>query len=51
VLREQMRQIQKELGDEGGGEEIAELGEAIAKAGMPPDIEEHARKELSASSA
>jgi ATP-dependent Lon protease len=46
VLREQMRQIQKELGDEGGGEEIAELGEAITKAGMPPDIEEHARKEL-----
>jgi len=46
VLREQMRQIQKELGDEGGGEEVAELGEAIAKAGMPPDIEEHARKEL-----
>jgi len=46
VLREQLRQIQKELGDEGGGEEVAELGEAIAKAGMPPDIEEHARKEL-----
>ena len=46
VLREQMRQIQKELGDESGGEEIAELGEAIAKAGMPTDIEEHARKEL-----
>ena len=45
-LREQMRTIQKELGDEGGGEEVAELGEAIAKAGMPPDIEEHARKEL-----
>jgi len=46
VLREQLRQIQKELGDERGGEEVAELGEAIAKAGMPPDIEEHARKEL-----
>jgi ATP-dependent Lon protease len=46
VLREQMRQIQKELGDESGGEEVAELGEAIAKAGMPTDIEEHARKEL-----
>jgi ATP-dependent Lon protease len=46
LLREQMRQIQKELGDESGGEEIAELGEAIAKAGMPTDIEEHARKEL-----
>jgi len=46
LLREQMRQIQKELGDESGGEEVAELGEAITKAGMPPDIEEHARKEL-----
>src|SRR5512134_529623 len=46
LLREQMRQIQKELGDETGGEEVAELGEAITKAGMPPDIEEHARKEL-----
>jgi ATP-dependent Lon protease len=46
VLREQLRQIQKELGDESGGEEVAELGEAITKAGMPPDIEEHARKEL-----
>ncbi len=46
LLREQMKQIQKELGDESGGEEIAELAEAITKAGMPPDIEEHARKEL-----
>jgi len=46
VLREQMRQIQKELGDESGGEEIAELGEQISRAGMPPEIEEHARKEL-----
>jgi len=46
VLREQLRQIQKELGDEGGSEEIADLGEAITRAGMPPDIEEHARKEL-----
>jgi len=46
VLREQMKQIQKELGEEGGSEEVAELGEAITKAGMPPDIEEHARKEL-----
>ncbi len=46
LLREQMHQIKKELGDEGGGEEIAELGEAVTKAGMPPDIEEHARKEL-----
>ena len=46
LLREQMKQIQRELGDESGGEEIAELAETITKAGMPPDIEEHARKEL-----
>jgi ATP-dependent Lon protease len=46
VLREQMKQIQKELGEDGGTEEIAELSEAITKAGMPADIEEHARKEL-----
>jgi ATP-dependent Lon protease len=46
VLREQLRQIQKELGDESGGEEVAELDEAITKAGMPAEIEEHARKEL-----
>jgi ATP-dependent Lon protease len=46
LLREQMKQIQKELGDGGGGEEIAELAEAITRAGMPPDIEEHTRKEL-----
>jgi ATP-dependent Lon protease len=47
LLREQMRQIRKELGDEGSGaEEISELEEAIKKAGMPPDVEEHARKEL-----
>jgi ATP-dependent Lon protease len=46
VLREQLKQIQKELGEETEGEEIAELDEAITKAGMPKDVEEHARKEL-----
>ena len=45
LLREQMRQIQKELGDSEGGD-VAELDEAITKAGMPPEIEEHTRKEL-----
>jgi len=45
LLREQMRQIQKELGDSEGGD-VAELGDAIAKAGMPEEVEEHARKEL-----
>ena len=45
LLREQMRQIQKELGDSEGGD-VAELDEAITKAGMPEEIEEHTRKEL-----
>ncbi|HEX5650955.1 MAG TPA: LON peptidase substrate-binding domain-containing protein, partial [Steroidobacteraceae bacterium] len=46
VLREQLKQIQKELGDEAEGEETAELEEAIAKAGMPEEVEKEARKEL-----
>ena len=47
LLREQLKTIQKELGEDGGSdEEIARLEEAIAKAGMPADTEAHARKEL-----
>jgi len=46
VLREQLKQIQKELGEETAGEETAELADAIAQAGMPVEVEEHARKEL-----
>ena len=47
ILREQLRQIQKELGE--GDEksvEIAELREAIEKAGMPKEAEDQAKKEL-----
>ncbi|HEY4997741.1 MAG TPA: LON peptidase substrate-binding domain-containing protein, partial [Usitatibacter sp.] len=47
VLREQMRQIQKELGE--GGESAAEidgLKKAIDEAGMPEDTLKYARKEL-----
>jgi ATP-dependent Lon protease len=47
ILREQLRQIQKELGE--GDEksaEVAELREKIEKAGMPKEAEEQARKEL-----
>src|SRR5712671_5459212 len=47
LLREQLRQIQKELGE--GDEksaEIAKLRAAIEKAGMPKEAEEQARKEL-----
>ena len=47
LLREQMRQIQKELGesDERPGD-IAELEKAIEAAGMPAEAAEQARKEL-----
>src|SRR5215831_12779218 len=47
VLREQLRQLQKELGEgESGTDELAELDRQIAEAGMPTPVEEHARKEL-----
>ncbi len=49
LLREQMRSIQKELGEgeeEAGAAEVAELDKAIAEAGMPEDVEKQARKEL-----
>jgi ATP-dependent Lon protease len=47
ILREQMASIQRQLGeDEGKSAEIKELGEAIAKAGMPSEVEAAARKEL-----
>src|SRR6266540_3916520 len=47
ILREQLRHIQKELGE--GDEksvEIAELREAIEKAGMPQEAKDQATKEL-----
>ena len=47
LLREQMRQIQKELGeDDEGKAELAELANQIAAAGMPEEVEKAARKEL-----
>jgi ATP-dependent Lon protease len=47
LLREQLRTIQKELGEgDDKGEETASLAEAIAKANMPAEVEKHARKEL-----
>jgi ATP-dependent Lon protease len=47
VLREQMRQIQKELGeDEDTSAELAELKKQIDEAGMPEDVKKHALKEL-----
>ena len=48
LLREQMAAIQRQLGEgeEGKAAEIAELDKAIAKAGMPKEVEDQARKEL-----
>ena len=47
VLREQMKAIQKELGEEEGNTaEIEEIGKAISAARMPEEVEKQARKEL-----
>src|SRR5680860_771633 len=47
LLREQLKTIQKELGeDEGHSEDIAELTRAIEAAKMPEESEQHARKAL-----
>src|ERR1700753_1698065 len=47
VLREQLRQLQKELGDDEGSDvEIEGLEKSVEDAGMPTEVAEHARKEL-----
>jgi ATP-dependent Lon protease len=47
LLREHMKTIQKELGEEEeASAEMDELEQAIAKAGMPEEVEKHARKEF-----
>src|SRR5438034_169178 len=47
LLREQMRTIQKELGEgDESAAEIAELEKAITEARMPEEVEKQARKEL-----
>jgi len=48
LLREQMAAIQRQLGEgeQGKAQEMAELSQAIAKAQMPKEVEEQAKKEL-----
>jgi ATP-dependent Lon protease len=48
LLREQLKTIQNELGEgeDAKSQEIAELRAKIEKAGMPEEIEAHAKKEL-----
>jgi ATP-dependent Lon protease len=46
ILREQLRAIRKELGEDEGEIETKELREKILTAGMPEDVEKRALKEL-----
>ena len=47
VLRERLRQIQKELGDtDTSSAELGELKQGIKDAGMPPEVAEQAEREL-----
>ena len=48
LLREQMKSIQKELGEDGGGNaaEIGELRKLISEAGLPEEVAKQAEKEL-----
>lgn len=47
VLRERMKTIEKELGEEGENKETKELSDKIKKSGMPPEVRTKAEKELS----
>jgi len=48
VLRERLRQIQKELGEtDSSTSELTELKQAVKDAGMPPEVAEQAQRELS----
>jgi ATP-dependent Lon protease len=47
VLRERLHQIQKELGEtDGSKSELQDLKQAVKDAGMPPEAEEQAQREL-----
>jgi ATP-dependent Lon protease len=46
LLREQLRTIQKELGEDGEDTEAAELRKSLEEAGMPEEAHEQAMKEL-----
>jgi ATP-dependent Lon protease len=46
LLREQLKTIKKELGEDQGNPEVEEIATAIEKAGMPDEVEEQARREL-----
>lgn len=47
VLREQMRVIQRELGEQGGGDEVQEYRDKVARARLPEEVREKLNKEIS----
>lgn len=47
VLRERMKTIEKELGEDSENKDVKELSDKIKKAGMPEDVQKKAEKELS----
>jgi ATP-dependent Lon protease len=46
ILREKMRKIQDELGEAGEGPALDDLDQRVRAAGMPPEVDAVARKEL-----
>ena len=46
LLRQQKRAIEQALGEEGGGEEVAELREQLAKANLPEVVQKEVDREL-----
>ncbi|MEK7605329.1 MAG: endopeptidase La [Patescibacteria group bacterium] len=46
ILRERLKTIEKELGEEEGGSEIKELMQKVKEAKMPEDVEDKAKKEV-----
>lgn len=47
VLRERIKTIEKELGEDSDNKDVKELADKIKKAGMPTDVRQKAEKELS----
>ena len=46
MLREQLKAIQKELGDDDGAPELQDLERALNEAGLPEEVERQAKREL-----
>ncbi len=46
MLREQLKAIQKELGDDDGSPELQDLERALSEAGMPEEVDRQAKREM-----